>query len=532
MATRMGAPHKMGIDYIRLYPLKKLRKYIRVQYGHKAHSMFVDMLIYIAQNDGYYFPTRDSDLVDFFDEWGYDEEGRAIMNGLIKLLCTKHSDSFFNFSQYRKNKILTNYSLQEGYLKATKRRRTLVMCKEYTLPEVSDVMQEYRNPEKNHMRVFFDDVTKLTEVHWIKKNDSDIEEEKKTKLSESQNPDFFEENLKKFELQNERKKDSGITLWIGDASQTSENKEVNDLMSTLSTDNEHTMSTLSPQVQEEVKAKAKAKEEDDSLQKFSISSTSKEVYPTDYGGGSEGDQKNEDNEDKNPKTGGAEKPAKKKKYPVKDEDFKLQLTDSYTAATGIPYISTSHEENSAIAGIVKKTVALVKLHNPGEGEMDRRKMVFLLRQVYDTIFLPKNWDKLPDYLKKLKGYTLIFKHFDTIVSTIILPKNQKTNYNSQNDRPQKSAHRDTNGTERHGSATKLADVMSGTKFEPELSRSENKKEPEKTPVARSYTTEELLELSEEDWITAYSQAIKDKKDILIGMLKSVAEQKGYMSGIQ
>ncbi|MCP4481353.1 MAG: DUF4373 domain-containing protein [bacterium] len=134
----MGRPYKTGIDYfsfdVDFFSDRKIRRIIK-SCGAMSVTILTSLLCDIYKGKGY-FTVWDDDLpFDIADELGASE--RSVLETIKKALQV----NFFNQELCEKFQILTSASIQERYLEACGRRKSVDIIHEFLLIELdSDFM--------------------------------------------------------------------------------------------------------------------------------------------------------------------------------------------------------------------------------------------------------------------------------------------------------------------------------------------------------------------------------------------------------
>lgn len=132
MAGRQG---KVGLDYFELdCRMDEKVKLIRAEYGLKGFAIVVMMYQHIYGGDyGYYCEWDDERLLLFMSENGLIGESKNLIEEVIKA-CIRRN--IFSEELFKKYGILTSSGVQKQYLKATAKRESVELKKEYLLINV------------------------------------------------------------------------------------------------------------------------------------------------------------------------------------------------------------------------------------------------------------------------------------------------------------------------------------------------------------------------------------------------------------
>jgi len=123
--------HKSGLDYfsfdIDFFNDEKI-EFISAKFGIKGEIITIKLLCKIYRN-GYYLKWGDDECLLFSNKIG---EGITVelVNEIIKELFKR---DFFNQGMFEKYQILTSRGIQKRYLEAIKRRKEVIIYKEYFL---------------------------------------------------------------------------------------------------------------------------------------------------------------------------------------------------------------------------------------------------------------------------------------------------------------------------------------------------------------------------------------------------------------
>lgn len=132
MAGRQG---KVGLDYFELdCRMDEKVKLIRAEYGLKGFAIVVMMYQYIYGGDyGYYCEWDEERLLLFMSDNGLIGESKNLIEEVVNA-CIRRN--IFSEELFKKYGILTSSGVQKQYLKATARRESVELKKEYLLINV------------------------------------------------------------------------------------------------------------------------------------------------------------------------------------------------------------------------------------------------------------------------------------------------------------------------------------------------------------------------------------------------------------
>ena len=133
----MARPIKKGIDYfsfdVKFLRNIKVRKILKAC-GASSITVLISLLSRIYEDRGYY--TEWNEDVSFLvsDEVGVSE-------GLVAEVVTKATQvEFFDKDKFKNYKILTSKGIQERYLEATVKRKSVVFNKEYLVIDINSII--------------------------------------------------------------------------------------------------------------------------------------------------------------------------------------------------------------------------------------------------------------------------------------------------------------------------------------------------------------------------------------------------------
>lgn len=132
MAGRQG---KVGLDYFELdCRMDEKVKLIRAEYGLKGFAIVVMMYQHIYGGDyGYYCEWDEERLLLFMSDNGLIGESKKLIEEVVNA-CIRRN--IFSEELFKKYGILTSSGVQKQYLKATARRESVELKKEYLLINV------------------------------------------------------------------------------------------------------------------------------------------------------------------------------------------------------------------------------------------------------------------------------------------------------------------------------------------------------------------------------------------------------------
>lgn len=137
MAGRQG---KVGLDYFELdCRMDEKVKLIRAEYGLKGFAIVVMMYQHIYGGDyGYYCEWDEERLLLFMSDNGLIGESKNLIEEVVHA-CIRRN--IFSEELFNKYGILTSSGVQKQYLKATARRESVELKKEYLLINVGKNMK-------------------------------------------------------------------------------------------------------------------------------------------------------------------------------------------------------------------------------------------------------------------------------------------------------------------------------------------------------------------------------------------------------
>lgn len=132
MAGRQG---KVGLDYFELdCHMDEKVKLIRAEFGLKGFAIVVMMYQHIYGGDyGYYCEWDEERLLLFMSDNGLIGESKNLIEEVVKA-CIRRN--IFSEELFKKYGILTSSGVQKQYLKATAKRESVELKKEYLLINV------------------------------------------------------------------------------------------------------------------------------------------------------------------------------------------------------------------------------------------------------------------------------------------------------------------------------------------------------------------------------------------------------------
>jgi hypothetical protein len=141
----VARPYKNNLDSIILdlnFDQQREIKYIESRHGLTGFAIAAKLLIYILRQ-GYYISWTEEVQGDFMIYTNTDKE-------VIELIIACAIDAgLFDAEIYNAHKVLTSKNLQEVFLKVCERRKSVQLCKEYILIDISkynNIVIAYRNP--------------------------------------------------------------------------------------------------------------------------------------------------------------------------------------------------------------------------------------------------------------------------------------------------------------------------------------------------------------------------------------------------
>ena len=137
MAGRQG---KVGLDYFELdCRMDEKVKLIRAEFGLKGFAIVVMMYQHIYGGDyGYYCEWDEERLLLFMSDNGLIGESKKLIEEVVNA-CIRRN--IFSEELFKKYGILTSSGVQKQYLKATARRESVELKKEYLLINVGKNMK-------------------------------------------------------------------------------------------------------------------------------------------------------------------------------------------------------------------------------------------------------------------------------------------------------------------------------------------------------------------------------------------------------
>lgn len=118
---------------------------VRSEFGDEGYVILFELMLSICRKEGYYCRWNEDDVMLFAISCGKRPEKTA---AVVKLAIDK---GFFDKGMYEKYQILTSTDIQEKFLKAVKRRKSIKVHEEYFLVELPD---KFKNTSEN---VYTDD---------------------------------------------------------------------------------------------------------------------------------------------------------------------------------------------------------------------------------------------------------------------------------------------------------------------------------------------------------------------------------------
>lgn len=129
-----GRGNKVNLDYFELdCRMDEKVRMIQAEYGLKGFAVFVKLLQEIYGENGYYCEwTRDRELL-FASENGLNNGSLQLLRDIVSACIRRNIFSEMIFKEYG---ILTSSGVQKQYLKATIKRESVELKKEYLLIDV------------------------------------------------------------------------------------------------------------------------------------------------------------------------------------------------------------------------------------------------------------------------------------------------------------------------------------------------------------------------------------------------------------
>lgn len=127
-----GRKCKVGLDYFELdCRIDEKVKLIRAEYGLKGFAVVVMMYQHIYGGDhGYYCEWDEERLLLFMSDNGLIGESKNLIGEVVQA-CIRRG--IFSGDLYKRYGILTSHGVQEQYLRATAKRESIELKKEYLL---------------------------------------------------------------------------------------------------------------------------------------------------------------------------------------------------------------------------------------------------------------------------------------------------------------------------------------------------------------------------------------------------------------
>jgi hypothetical protein len=130
MSTR-----KTGLEYFPLdvdfFEDEKI-EFVAAKYGIKGENIAVKLLCRIYRN-GYYLDWGEDEALLFSKRSGDGITPELVMDVINELVKRR----FFSEKHFKKYQILTSNGIQNRYLEATRRRKEVLMCKEYLIADIN-----------------------------------------------------------------------------------------------------------------------------------------------------------------------------------------------------------------------------------------------------------------------------------------------------------------------------------------------------------------------------------------------------------
>lgn len=114
---------------------------VRSEFGDEGYVIMFELMLSICRKEGYYCRWTEDDIMLFAVSCGKKPETAA---AVVKLAIEK---GFFDKGMYEKYRILTSKDIQQKFLKAVKRRKSINVHEEYFLEELPDKFKNASDSE-------------------------------------------------------------------------------------------------------------------------------------------------------------------------------------------------------------------------------------------------------------------------------------------------------------------------------------------------------------------------------------------------
>ncbi|MDO5397009.1 MAG: DUF4373 domain-containing protein [bacterium] len=114
---------------------------VRSEFGDEGYVILFELMLSICRKEGYYCRWNEDDVMLFAGSCGKKPEKTA---AVVNLAIEK---GFFDKEMYEKYHILTSRDIQQKFLKAVKRRKSINVHEEYFLEELPEKFKNTSNTE-------------------------------------------------------------------------------------------------------------------------------------------------------------------------------------------------------------------------------------------------------------------------------------------------------------------------------------------------------------------------------------------------